>query len=350
MLADDLTGGGDIGIQFADKGLDVLLSIDIDSLGEKPAATEVWIINTNSRSDAPKAAAKKVKKAITLLKEWNADFIYKKIDSTLRGPLGAELQAMIEALEIESLPLCAAFPAMGRVTKGAVHYINGEKISESAYGRDVACPVEESDIKKLLASQMADPEKVEVKDAVSDDDLRDHSENSQGRYFAGAAAWAGELLNTWVPSSRMAKMVVFAPGSVLVVSGSLNPVSLNQIEYWEESGYNSMDIEAADQGDVADGDLMIKTSNSHKPGAIKKLSKTSISVWKMGKWDRVVLNGGDTAFGFMTSAGVAQIEVIRSLLPGIAITRNDNKYFVLKPGGYGEEDTLVKLAGVLGGR
>jgi uncharacterized protein YgbK (DUF1537 family) len=337
-------------VQFADRGMKVLLSIDVNCIKEIPTDTEVWIINTHSRSESEPKAIKRVKKAIEYLQGWNADYYYKKIDSTLRGNIGMELEAIIESLQLEKLPLCAAFPQMGRITVDSIHYVNGKKVSESAYSEDVQFPVKESNINKLLALQMKNPEKIEVKDASSDKDLENLTKESSGKVFAGAAAWAGKLADYWLTSSRKIQNVIMTPGPVLVVSGSMNPVSLDQIEFWGKSGFYSIDInETSPVGDFG-GDILIKTLKEKIEGSLKKLTKVSCGLWISRKWDRVILNGGDTAYGFMTCIGVENVQVIKSLMPGIALIKFEDKYAVLKPGGYGKSETLVKLARMLGGK
>lgn len=328
----------------------VLLSIDVNCIKNIPTDTEVWIINTHSRSDSEARAAKRVKKAIEHLKSWNAEYYYKKIDSTLRGNIGVELETIIDSLQLEKLPLCAAFPQMDKITINSVHYVHGERVSESAYSEDVKFPVKESNINKLLAMQMRNPEKIEVKDAASDKDLENLSKEATGKVFSGAAAWAGKLADCWLTSSRKIQDVMMTPGPVLVVSGSMNPVSFDQINYWTKSGFYSEDTNESSGFAEIGGDILIKTVTEKDEGSLKKLTKASCGLWASKKWDRVILNGGDTAYSFMAYIGVENVQVIKSLMPGIALIEFDGKYAVLKPGGYGESETLVKLMRLLGGK
>ncbi|MFC2062290.1 four-carbon acid sugar kinase family protein [Elusimicrobiota bacterium] len=352
VLADDLTGAGDVGVQFADRGLKVKLNISVDIVKEIPSDTEVWIINTHSRGDKETKAAKKVKKALGFLKKWKAEYYYKKIDSTLRGPVGNELEAMLEELDIDNIPFCAAFPDMGRTTIESVHYVLGIPVGESVYSRDPEAPVRESNIKKLLASQMEHPEKIEAKDAATNDDLEKISRECSGKVFAGAAAWAGKLADRWLSSARKIQTVAFTPGSVLIVSGSLNPLSLEQIKHWEKIGRNSLEVSDDMNKDDIDfnSDLLVKTSVENIPSISKKINKTACDLWNRKKWARVILNGGNTAFEFVSSVGIDQLNVIKSLMPGIALIEKEGNYFVLKPGGYGQADTLAVLNNLLGGR
>jgi len=350
VITDDLTGGGDIGVQFADKGLDVLLSIDVDTIKDIPYEAEVWIINTNSRSVSEHKAIKSVKKAVGLLKNWNAQYFYKKIDSTLRGNIGVELEEFARSLEIRTIPVCAAFPDMGRTTKNSIHYVHGEKVSESSYSEDVKSPVTESNIRKLLARQMKNPQIIEVKDACTNEDLENLSKETTSKVFAGAAAWAGKLADLWLTSTRQAQSIVLSPGPVLIISGSLNPTSLEQIKFWEKAGFLSFEIDDSKKSIDIKEDIILKTAAQKDDGSLKKLNKAAVSLWNSNNWDRVILNGGDTAYHFMDCIGAQQVKVVKSLLTGIALVQYENRYIVLKPGGYGQQDTFVELARLVGGK
>jgi uncharacterized protein YgbK (DUF1537 family) len=322
----------------------------VDNISEVPEDAEVWIINTNSRSVSENKAARKVKKAGKYLEDWNAEFFYKKIDSTLRGNIGAELEALAEELEVDAIPVCAAFPDMGRTTVNSVHYVGGKKVGESEYSEDAASPVKESNIKDLICSQTKHPEKIQAKDASTNEDLERLSKETSGIVFAGAAAWAGKLADCWITSSRKLPPVVMSPGPVLVVSGSLNPVAMGQINCWEKEGLASMEMNESQEGIDFARDLLVKTVSEKIDGSIKKLNKVAGNLWNKKVWDRVILNGGDTAYGFMDCIGISRVTVVKSLVPGIALTENQGEYFVLKPGGYGQSQTLVDLTRIISGR
>ncbi|MFH1416325.1 MAG: four-carbon acid sugar kinase family protein [Elusimicrobiota bacterium] len=349
VIADDLTGGGDVGIQFADRGLDVVLSTDIAGIENSPDNAHVWVINTDSRAIDGKTAASRVKKALDSLKKWGADYFYKKIDSTLRGNIGVELDAALEGSGTETIFLCAAFPEMGRVTKDAVHYVNGIEVSESSYGRDIKMPVSESNIEKLLAGEMREPGKVKVFDAETDSDIENIAERQGTDFYAGAAALAGKLAGCWFKKELLPPFVNNSFGPVLAVTGSLNPVSLEQTAYWKESGYTVLEPGKEEDCDTGQ-DALITTGSLKNERALERVCRRAAGLWKTKRWKNIILNGGDTADSVMDEAGIKELKVVRSVLPGIAVTENNNRYLVLKPGGYGKKDTLVKLAQVFNGQ
>ncbi len=308
-----------------------------DKLEIPPADTEVWIINTSSRSLPPADAASRVRKTLKALEEFKPDYIYKKIDSTLRGNIGSELEAVLSELKLEYIPLCAAFPAMGRTTLDGVHYVNGTIITDTHYADDVNSPVREANINKLLASQMEHPGKIMIRDASSDKDMLQLSLREKGNFFAGASAWAGFLVDSWMASKRNPEAVVFSPAPVLIFSGSLNPVTRQQINYYNKVSENS-----------GSKDFLIMTPSYRKSGALKKTARQAEKIF-LKSYKRALLTGGDTANEFLKELGVESLKVVSSPMPGISLVSCKDWLFILKPGGFGEKDTIVRLSSFLGG-
>ena len=92
MLADDVTGGCDAGVQFSLRGAATRVYLD---LPQSPAAfAGVSVIVNHSRGDAPEEASRKVEQACDWIAASGAKLCYKKIDSTLKGNVGPELEAM----------------------------------------------------------------------------------------------------------------------------------------------------------------------------------------------------------------------------------------------------------------
>ena len=80
-------------------------------------------------------------------------YIYKKTDSALRGNIGAELAAVLNAGGCRQLPFLPAFPQTGRITRGGVHYVDGVPVTESPFGIDPFEPVTHAVVTELIAEQ-----------------------------------------------------------------------------------------------------------------------------------------------------------------------------------------------------
>ncbi|MEH7387516.1 four-carbon acid sugar kinase family protein [Bacillus sp. JJ1521] len=149
IIADDFTGANDSGVQLALKGLRSSVILDWKEEGNLQNQ-DVLIIDTNSRALAAKEAGAAVKKAALKLQRLGYQCIYKKVDSTLRGNIKAELDAIEEVYQPELIVIVPALPKMGRTTKSGYHYVNGILISKSEFGKDPKTPVTESYIPHLL--------------------------------------------------------------------------------------------------------------------------------------------------------------------------------------------------------
>ena len=107
IIADDLTGAMDTGVGFAKIGLDTIVSFG-DRI-RQPAT--VVVVSTDSRADDPETAYRKARREAS---KFPGLYVYKKIDSTLRGNIGTELRALMDTLGIERSVVCPAFPANKR--------------------------------------------------------------------------------------------------------------------------------------------------------------------------------------------------------------------------------------------
>lgn len=155
IVADDLTGGGDTGVQFAAKGLRTLLATAGVSR-RLPLDDKRWpvlVLNTHSRALAPQQAYQRMAEILEGLDLSRFDVIYKKIDSTLRGNIGSEIDALLEASPRTVGFLAPAFPAMGRTVEGGILKVRGVPVSETEAFRDPVCPVTESHVATLLQRQ-----------------------------------------------------------------------------------------------------------------------------------------------------------------------------------------------------
>jgi len=117
IVADDLTGANAVGAQLAETSLPSIVTSDPAALAAWAADLPAAVLNVDSRADGPERAAQKVRAAVAALREWEAGIFYKKTDSTLRGNLGAEIDAFREAAGAALLP---ALGATGTLIEGVL--------------------------------------------------------------------------------------------------------------------------------------------------------------------------------------------------------------------------------------
>ncbi|GAA0363284.1 four-carbon acid sugar kinase family protein [Bacillus horti] len=151
IIADDLTGANDSGVQLTRSGLNTSVRFDLKNANVQQ--DDAIVLDTDSRSISPEKAYTRVVEAAQFLKEEKIDIIYKKIDSTLRGNLGVELDAVYDVFKPDFVVMAPGYPVNGRTVMDGKHYLHGTLLHETEISRDPKCPVTESYIPKLLQDQ-----------------------------------------------------------------------------------------------------------------------------------------------------------------------------------------------------
>lgn len=156
VIADDFTGANDTGVQLAKKG--ARTDVVLDALPPSTHRSDVLVINTESRALPAALARSKVIEALQpYCQSDTPPLVYKKIDSTFRGNVGAEIEAAIVASGVQLAIVAAAIPAAGRVTLKGECRVHGLPLAETEFASDPKTPIVSSHIKTLIALQTAYP-------------------------------------------------------------------------------------------------------------------------------------------------------------------------------------------------
>lgn len=153
IIADDFTGACDTGVQFRKQGLKTIVVVAIEDIGDVIGEVDAIVVDTESRSDPPKLAYEKVRETTRALKNAGIKFLYKKIDSTLRGNIGSELDAAMDEVGAKMSIIAPAYPANGRVTVGGYQLVHGVPVARTEFANDPVNPVKESHVPSLVQSQ-----------------------------------------------------------------------------------------------------------------------------------------------------------------------------------------------------
>ncbi|UOQ44978.1 four-carbon acid sugar kinase family protein [Halobacillus salinarum] len=265
MIADDLTGANDSGVQLKEKGL--ATSVFFELPDSRMELGESIVIDTDSRALDLQEAMEATKSAARFLIEKGYPHIYKKMDSTLRGYVGEELESIREVYAPEFVVVAPAFPPYGRTTKDGVHYLHGQPVSGTELAYDPKHPVKEAHLPSLIEAstgkqtalltadvlhkseddwmyyinQLKDRETPYlICDAESMEDLRKIAERisriSNKVIWAGSAGLAEvlpEVLGIETQENNHLEEVV-PGGPVLTVCGSLSQTTQEQVLYAAE--------------------------------------------------------------------------------------------------------------------
>ena len=254
VLADDLTGANDTGVQFAKQGLKSLVLL---SFPDSPSDLDedVLIVDTQSRALSPAEAYEKVARTVSFFKDRGPfQALYKKIDSTLRGNLGTEIDALMDVCGFELAVVAPAFPKNGRITVGGCHFLGKAPLEATEIARDPVCPVGESHIPTLIAGQTGRKVgHVGIKSVLAGSDgILDAMRRlgAEGREVLVCDAWQDDHLTMiamaavrldkpvlWVGSAGLAESLPLALGlgastadrkPVVVIAGSVSGVTRGQ--------------------------------------------------------------------------------------------------------------------------
>ncbi|MFK0261662.1 four-carbon acid sugar kinase family protein [Streptomyces angustmyceticus] len=157
VIADDLTGSNATGALYARLGLRAVTVGALAQVERYADRVDVLVVNTASRHWTPARAYAAVRDAATTAGA--APLIVKRVDTTLRGNPGGELDALLDVLAarepaagIRTLAV-PAFPDAGRTTVGGLHLVDGVPLTRTPVARDPFDPVRHSRVAAVLGAQ-----------------------------------------------------------------------------------------------------------------------------------------------------------------------------------------------------
>jgi D-threonate/D-erythronate kinase len=231
VIADDLTGAAEIGAV----GLRHGLRAEIVRRGKPSGRADVVCVDTDSRSCAPDEAGKRAAAAAKRLRAAGAQWIYKKVDSVLRGQVTAEVEAVMKQLNLNRALLLPANPSLGRVIRDGQYFVRGKLIHKTEFARDPEYPRRVSQVLQLLKLpekfliRLANGDRalvdgtIIVGDAATPQDVRDWAAHREaGMLAAGGSEFFSALLDTEHFPAPAGEVVLPqpAPGRELFVCGA----------------------------------------------------------------------------------------------------------------------------------
>ncbi|MEC9490508.1 MAG: four-carbon acid sugar kinase family protein [Halanaerobiales bacterium] len=262
IIADDLTGANDTGVQFCKQGYDVTVAIEQIPDGSKLKHNKVGVIDTETREVKKSEAVKKLNQILSKLQFTEKDLIYKKVDSTLRGNVGAEIELIMELFDKDLCILTPSFFSSKRLTIGGYLIVNDEPLGSSEYNQRNLDSGEASYIPSILNEQSqfevgkielkevikgrksilrelkklsAAGKKILVVDSVNDIDLENifaaGEELDEDVLYSGSAGLAN-LIAKKHHLEKSASDYLINKSQVLIVNGSRSQTAKTQVDYF----------------------------------------------------------------------------------------------------------------------
>ncbi|MBL1066650.1 four-carbon acid sugar kinase family protein [Streptomyces sp. 7-21] len=399
LVADDLSGAADCAVPFAVRGMrsTVALTDAADRRDTAAVTGPVTVVDTDSRYLPPGEARRRV--AGELLRHGSGRLLFKKLDSTLRGNLVPEIDALRAHGGGSSPVICTpAVPATGRTVRDGALFVHGTPLPDSGAWdaepgpapRTVAealrpLPVTEVPLRAVrgpraqlteLLAAAARESRVAVCDAETDADLRAIAETGlalpRPPRWAGAAGLAAALARAVAPGAGPAAppAPLALTGPVLTVVGSASSVAAAQADALARRCPGrtlALTARQALAGDAAahaarlaallpprgEALLRLVPDGPPDPALARRLVSRlgDIAAPAARRAGLLVLTGGETARAVLTRCGAPALEILAAPAPGAVLGRVPGpapRYVVTKPGGFGTPRTLADILDVLG--
>ena len=356
VIADDLTGACDVGAALLPYPMPVIVET-LERMGQ-PASTAgaaLVVRNTQSRTLTPLEAADRVRRALGDVPPGQAGVLLKKIDTALRGALGAEIEAAMDAVGADVTLVLAAIPEVGRTTVDGRQLIDGVPVDQTAFARDPQNPIRDPRIanviaettrqpvacvrvtemrragaRHVLATRRASGTRIVVGDAESDADLDGWITGITMGPRSIVLAGSTGLAKAWrraggaAPAASWVSPRTTNPGrGVLVVAGSAHPNTRGQLRHVAASGLLAV-IEASSADPVGTAatvaGLLASGTNvglvaparevsGASAGILETLATTALAVLERTRPAALLLIGGETAFHVLARIGHPRLVV-----------------------------------------
>ena len=276
LIADDLTGGADAGAQFAKRGFTTLLiSLKTGARVDLSKFTQqgVLVVNTDSRELSPERAYSVISNLLKDYQEALFPIIYKKIDSTLRGNIGSESDAILKETNGSLCFMAPSYPEQNRTLVGGILIVGEKPLALTEVARNTASPIQESHVYKILQNQSHNNvgwidlthvassseglqkavEKEQKKgnriiifDAVSRQDLKNIANvgfsMEKKPLFVGSAGLAEEVAKKLSPSKARSFHPIKPFNHIFLVSGTASSVTHQQLRQVEARGIPAFEV------------------------------------------------------------------------------------------------------------
>jgi uncharacterized protein YgbK (DUF1537 family) len=404
VTADDLTGAADSAAALARP--DHPIAVSLSGKPRTQSRLRGFAVTTNSRACPADVVYESVRESVDALRSAGAAVIYKKVDSNLRGNIGTELAAVVDAVNGPVL-FAPAFPARERTIVQGICLVCGTPVAETEMAQDPEAPVTESDVVALLRGQREDlevypcplsvvcagPRAIRVSiphhgvlviDSETDADLDAVAEIALSLdpvpALAGSAGFASALARRlWGPAVSL-RWPGERFGHSLAILASSSEVLATQVETAAKVGFAAIPfpcqdltredqplpeleraIESAASELLASRDAVVHATgplpHAERPIelVVESLAHLAYVVTRNVSPNGLLVGGGSTAQAVLDALGAEALEIDDEPLPGIAgglIVGGQlaGHPLALKPGAAGAETAIVQLLDYLGHR
>lgn len=341
VIADDLSGAAELtGIAFA-RGY----SAEVQRRFDATSDAEVIAIDTDTRQLSPEAAATRVEQVTRTVVAARPAWIYKKVDSLLRGNVRTEIEAVLQAVGTPMAVLVPANPSRGRTIVGGCMLIDGVPLERSAFRHDPEHPRTTSVASELLGQS----------DRIFVPDVSDVNTVAQlaartlaGTQAAGAADFFAALLDARGAGdarvSRQATEVTIRRPALLVCgSPAAWQTRQRQCQHAAIPIVTSSDLLVTRAvADLANRGVRVIALDSRSQ--LPRLAAWVAALMEATPVATILAEGGATAAAIAEQLDWTRFRVVHTGPPGVGVLQpqapSGAPLFLIKPGSYPWPDEI----------
>lgn len=329
LTADDRTGALELGGLLAGEGRTI-------PVGPQAHGADITVIDIDSRHLSSAAAQDAMAAALAI----NAEQRAHKMDGGLRGNWADEIRVLLDAGY--RVAVVCSFPDAGRICRDGVVYINGQPVTESLFAADPRHKPVSSRPRDVLDAAGITGDVV-VWDAADNAQLdaavaRAHAEQ---RLLVGASGAVSRFAERVV--GRALPSPVALPAPLVVLCGSLNPMSRRQLEALPVA---PVPIDGHSPNWSPEPGLNVLATPPHQ-GAVEAGQAQAVAAqcadWIVPMLHQIgtlVVVGGDTLGAIV---GPETVHATGLIAPAMPVSQYRGCVLVTKGGGIGQPDTLARL-------
>jgi D-threonate/D-erythronate kinase len=354
VLADDLTGAAEIAGILRRFGYEPRLFRSPDRRPEQMTC----VIDTDSRLLPPDVAANRIADAMHGVA--TREIVFKKIDSLLRGPVGAEIDAVLDTLRRDTALVLAQNPSRSRCVTRGRYTVDGVALDQTPFRNDPEYPRHTDEVVRYVQSDRREV----ILRVPGDPIIRGAINIASAASIAEVDGWVGELDQTILPVGAADLLTSFVRGFGLAERAD-PPVTFDRprlIVAGSASAYarslpgiaQSRDVTAIAMHDnnAAWADAVTRTLETRgialmhvgrdvtadRATAERIQSQIARAVARVVRQTPVadlLVDGGATAAAVIRELGRADLIVSREIAPGVVMLQSAQPpRLTLKPGSY----------------
>ncbi len=378
VIADDFTGAAEIG----GTALRYRTRIVIETGVPEGCNADMLIVASDTRAMTAPESACEIEKITRKLSALQPRFIYKKLDSVMRGNIAAELMAQIGASGKKRAIIVAGNPFFGRIIENGWYTIQSVPLAETSFAGDPDFKAVSSSVTDIIgrggypvvSRKPGEPlpdSGLIAGDVTCVEDLRSWAGRiDPDTVAAGGAGFFEILLGSLYPRAASSEQGEISPGNhALYVLGSNYPKETELNTRFKDAGFvrknmpgevyaNSTDsnvfFEAwvAEVSDCLEKRMKVMVSADHPfngdPGIAQRV-REKIALLVRRVMDRVTLSdlfieGGATTSSILRVLKISRLYPFNEIDKGIIQMRVDSfpgLVITTKPGSYPWPSTLM---------